>query len=332
VLLFIKKYRVAVAAVIITALLAAGGLGFYLYDHYYSHSQPPALAVVNTSKTPAASPVSNYTTPNIRLAGSNNNMTPVTPGPMPGVTAATTATDSIYLTRQLPDSVNNELVADAGAPAKVEWNTLTVPPRTDYRLELADGTEVHLNASSTLRFPFIFLGKTREVYLDGEAYFIVAKNSSQPFIVHTPSTSVKALGTAFNINSYNADLVVTSLVQGAAVTDVGDSLDVTLKPGYEAIYRTGERFKVKRFDESITLSWREGIYRFRNTRLADLQPVIQRWFGLKLAFEPQSIAGAEYSGCLEKNKPLSGFLDQLANVLRLDYRIYDNTIHFNTRK
>ncbi|WP_217606532.1 FecR family protein [Chitinophaga sp. GbtcB8] len=333
VLLFIKKYRVAVAAVIITALLAAGGLGFYLYDHYYSHSQPPALAVVNTSKTPAASPVSNYTTPNIQLAGSNNNMAPVTPGPMPGVTAATTATDSIYLTRQLPDSVNNnELVADAGAPAKVEWNTLTVPPRTDYRLELADGTEVHLNASSTLRFPFIFLGKTREVYLDGEAYFIVAKNSSQPFIVHTPSTSVKALGTAFNINSYNADLVVTSLVQGAAVTDVGDSLDVTLKPGYEAIYRTGERFKVKRFDESITLSWREGIYRFRNTRLADLQPVIQRWFGLKLAFEPQSIAGAEYSGCLEKNKPLSGFLDQLANVLRLDYRIYDNTIHFNTRK
>jgi len=325
VLLFIKKYRIAVAAVIIAALLAAGGLGFYLYDHYNSRSQPAAMAAVNTNKIPAPAPVGNHTTPNIQLAGSNNNIVvPATPA----------AKDSVYLTRQLPDSTNNIALADdvSSVPAKVEWNTLTVPPRTDYRLELADGTEVHLNASSTLRFPFIFLGKTREVYLDGEAYFIVARNTSQPFIVHTPSTSVKAIGTAFNINSYNADLVVTSLVQGAAVTDVGDSLDVTLKPGYEAIYKPGERFKVKRFDEAITLSWREGIYRFRSTRLADLQPVIQRWFGLKLAFEPQSIAGTEYSGCLEKNKPLSGFLDQLANVLRLDYRIYDNTIHFNARK
>jgi hypothetical protein len=332
VLLFIKKYRIAVAAAIIVALLAAGGLGFYLYDHY---SQPAALAVVNTNKIPAPAPVSSHTTPNIPPAGSNNNTAAVTPGPMPGAAPANAVTDSVYLAHTVPDSANNSaLAADANnaPPGNVEWNTLTVPPRNDYRLELADGTEVHLNASSTLRFPFIFLGKTREVYLDGEAYFIVAKNASKPFIVHTPSTSVKAIGTAFNINSYNTDMVVTSLVQGAAVTDVGDSLDVTLKPGYEAIYRTGERFKVKRFDEAITLSWREGIYHFRGTRLADLQPVIQRWFGLKLAFDPQSIAGVEYSGCLEKNKPLSAFLDQLANMLRLDYRIYDNTIHFNARK
>jgi ferric-dicitrate binding protein FerR (iron transport regulator) len=206
-----------------------------------------------------------------------------------------------------------------------------VPPKTDYKIELADGTEVHLNASSTLRFPFIFPGKTREVYLEGEAYFIVAKNTKQPFIVHTSSTSVKALGTAFNINSYDSSMVVTSLVQGAAVTDVGDTLDVTLKPGYEAIYRTGERFKVKRFDESVTLGWREGIYRFRNKNLQELEPVIQRWFGLKLAFSKQSMATMLYTGCLEKDKPVQDFLEQMANTLNIEYHIYDNTIHFNAK-
>lgn len=211
----------------------------------------------------------------------------------------------------------------------VAWNTLTVPPKTDYKIVLADGTEVHLNASSTLRFPFSFPGKTREVYLEGEAYFIVAKHPKQPFIVHTLSTSVKALGTAFNINSYDSGMIITSLVQGAAVTDVGDTLDVTLKPGYEAIYRTGERFKVKRFDQAVTLGWREGIYRFRNKHLQELEPVIQRWFGLKLAFDRQSMAVLQYSGCLEKDKPLQDFLEQLSATLNIGYRIYDNTIHFH---
>lgn len=215
----------------------------------------------------------------------------------------------------------------------LEWNTLTVPPKQDYHIELADGTEVHLNASSTLRFPFIFPGKTREVYLEGEAYFTVAHNPERPFIVHTGTTSVIALGTAFNVNSYDNNTVTTSLVQGTVVTDVGDSLDVTLKPGFEAIYHPGERFKVKRFDETVTLGWREGVYRFRNRPMEELRPVLQRWFGLKLDFSAApSFQNTHFSGSLEKDKKVEDFLDEICKQLKLDYQIYDNTVHFMIKK
>src|SRR5690606_19635828 len=66
------------------------------------------------------------------------------------------------------------------------YNTLVVPPRMDYRVILSDGTEVWLNATSTLKFPFTFRKNRREVYLEGEGYFKVAKNAGKPFIVHTP--------------------------------------------------------------------------------------------------------------------------------------------------
>jgi ferric-dicitrate binding protein FerR (iron transport regulator) len=310
VLLFLKKHRIAAA--IAGTLIAISGFAYYGWMRPQQIVKSEKTAVQSQSMVLQAKVVN-----------------PVNaPATLPGAGAA----------QQEPAAVDNAATAarleeadDNSDNIVVEWNTLTVPPKTDYRIELADGTEVHLNASSTLRFPFIFPGKTREVYLEGEAYFIVAKNPKQPFIVHTPSTSVKALGTAFNINSYDSGMIITSLVQGAAVTDVGDTLDVTLKPGYEAIYRTGERFKVKRFDESVTLGWREGIYRFRNKHLQELEPVIQRWFGLKLAFDRQSMAVLQYSGCLEKDKPLQDFLEQLATSLNIEYRIYDNTIHFHAR-
>lgn len=317
---FLKKHRFAAA--IAGAIIAVSGFAAAYYGlrptqpaqiaHARNLPQTPAAGNTATLKGKMIQPSNSQTTPSITVIKPEDSARQ-----LPRIV------DTVRSPMQAPDEDFNTIA--------VEWNTLTVPPKTDYKIELADGTEVHLNASSTLRFPFIFPGKTREVYLEGEAYFIVAKNTKQPFIVHTSSTSVKALGTAFNINSYDSSMVVTSLVQGAAVTDVGDTLDVTLKPGYEAIYRTGERFKVKRFDESVTLGWREGIYRFRNKNLQELEPVIQRWFGLKLAFSKQSMATLLYTGCLEKDKPVQDFLEQMANTLNIEYHIYDNTIHFNAK-
>jgi transmembrane sensor len=212
----------------------------------------------------------------------------------------------------------------------IEWNTLTVPPKTDYRLDLADGTEVHLNASSTLRFPFIFAGSTREVYLEGEAFFTVAHDPAHPFIVHTGTTSIIALGTKFNVNSYDNNLITTSLVNGSVVTDVGDSLDVTLKPGFEAIYKPGERFTVKRFDEHVTLGWRDGIFRYVDRPLDDLAPVMMRWFGLRLQFENKAMARQTFTGDLEKDKPVDEFLSALCKERHLDFHIYGGTVYFST--
>lgn len=327
---FLKKYRVAAA--FIAAIISSSAAAFYLWQQ--PDTAPPIGPLASVRDVPPA-PVVRPKAP--KLLG----------GTIVHSKVSGTTTDSSLLAKAkqieeadkdttktglfVSDTTKREEEEDGPAIA-IEWNTLTVPAKTDYKFELSDGTEVHLNASSTLRFPFIFPGKAREVYLEGEAYFNVAKNAKQPFIVHTPTTSVRALGTAFNINSYDTGIVVTSLVQGAAVTDVGDSLDVTLKPGYEAIYKTGQRFKVKRFDETVTLSWREGVFRFNNQPLHELEPVVQRWFGVKVAFEQAALSALQYSGYLNKDKPLTEFLDQLSTSLNIEYHIYDNTIHFGVKK
>ena len=293
VLHFLKKYG-AVAAAFIAAFVVAT-----TYHHPRNGGNP--------------SP--------IKLAGINPHFPdfPVLQSEDSLVTDTLTKLVAAHIERNQPDSDNT-----------VEWNTLTVPPQTDYHLELADGTDVHLNASSTLRFPYIFSGNTREVYLEGEAFFTVTHDPSHPFIVHTGTASVIALGTSFNVNSYDSRMMTTSLVQGTVVTDVGDSVDVTLKPGFEAIYRPGEPFRVKRFDETVTLGWRDGIYRFVNRPLEDIGPVVMRWFGLKLEFATPAIAQAVFSANLAKDKPLISFLNDVSKGLNLDYKVYDGTIHFTS--
>ncbi|WP_343669037.1 FecR domain-containing protein [Chitinophaga sp.] len=314
VLKFLKKVRVAAA--IVFAISAMAGAYFLLP---VKQQTPHQTANHNRIVLP-------------QMAG-----VPIFPVPVsaPSVAATAVTTDSaVKVTGDSGTIAINTIHPDTIYQSKsLEWNTLTVPPMQDYHIELADGTEVHLNASSTLRFPFIFPGRTREVYLEGEAYFTVAHNPERPFIVHTGITSVIALGTAFNVNSYDNNTVTTSLVQGTVVTDVGDSLDVTLKPGFEAIYHPGERFKVKRFDETVTLGWREGVYRFRNRPLEELRPVLQRWFGLKLDFSAApSLQNTHFSGSLEKDKKVEDFLDEICKQLKADYQIYDNTIHFMIKK
>ncbi|PSL19553.1 FecR family protein [Chitinophaga ginsengisoli] len=327
--LLAKRHSTA-AAVFITAVTCAGSWMVYTKDYFqtpaetpvYSpivHRQAPPAVKTTVSKAvvlPADTTVHVTTNPALLAA----NM-PVTPA---GDTVATEAVNPLAGKRITHDSIYQS--------STIEWNTLTVPPRTDYRIELSDGTEVHLNASSTLRFPFIFPGRTREVYLEGEAFFTVAHDPKHPFIVHTGTTSVIALGTEFNVNSYDHNIITTSLVTGSVVTDVGDSLDVTLKPGYEAIYRPGERFKVKRFDENVTLGWRDGIFRFQNKPLDNIIPVMKRWFGLKVSFATPGMADQLISGDLDKDKPVTDFLNDICREKGLDYKIYDGTIHFTVQK
>lgn len=206
-------------------------------------------------------------------------------------------------------------------------NTLIVPPKMDYRVILSDGTEIWLNATSTLKFPFAFNGTRREVYLEGEGYFKVAKKAGKPFIVHTPETAVEVLGTEFNINTYKTGVTSTCLVSGAVATHSGSST-IVLRPGQEAVYMTRQGFTVQQFDADMVLSWMNGIFQFDNTRLRDLAPVIKRWFGIKVVFDDPSLADAPFTGVLDKHHDLPFFLRNLKNTgVGIDYYYDQETLH-----
>jgi transmembrane sensor len=211
------------------------------------------------------------------------------------------------------------------------WNTLFVPTGKDYKVVLSDGSIVHLNAFSSLRFPFSFDGKTREVYLDGEAYFDIATNASQPFIVHTAETSVKVLGTSFNVNAYSDSLVVTSLVAGSVMTNARESESVILKPGMESIYRKGYSQQLSNFDETVTLAWRKGEYAYYNKPLGTLDAVLFHWYGKQLLFEDPLLANKMLTGVIERNQPLTEFLESLDKTSGITYRITDDKIYLRSK-
>ncbi len=209
-----------------------------------------------------------------------------------------------------------------------QWGTLAVPSVLDYKIRLSDGTEVWMNSETKLRFPLNFSDKTREVYIDGEAYFKVAKNVHQPFIVHTPKTEIKVLGTQFNVNTYDDDKIVTALVEGAVTASDKDK-KIELKPGFEAVYNFYQKdFQLKTFDDSEVLAWMNGVYYFHNMPLQDLSKLLSRWYNVQVEFEKPALRNKTFSGELVKNQPVQLFLDNIKISNEMNSDLKDGVVRF----
>jgi transmembrane sensor len=205
-------------------------------------------------------------------------------------------------------------------------NTLYVPAGERYKILLSDGTEVWLNAATSLRFPFSFYGQQREVYVDGEAYFKVAKDAAHPFIVHTSLTQVQVLGTSFNINTYQTGNIKTALVEGRVLTKSNDGKMMELTPGYEAGYELTKGFVSGVFDRDEVLSWIDGIYYFHNISIADLAEVASRFYGIKIVLNKNDFDGKSVTGVLEKDK-LADFLTDLETTAHIKFYYSGNELH-----
>lgn len=204
-------------------------------------------------------------------------------------------------------------------------NTLLVPPGETYKLILADGTEVRLNASTRLRFPFRFGKATRDVYVEGEAYFKVAKDASHPFVVHLPHSNVTVLGTSFNVNTYNATQEKTSLVEGSVILQNHNNQQLALKPGMQGVLTSGKTYSANEFDEEEVLSWMNGVYYFHKMPLAELTVIASRFYGVKFVPDNDKFAGIAVTGLMDRAK-LSEFLTDLKTTANADFHFEQQTI------
>jgi transmembrane sensor len=205
------------------------------------------------------------------------------------------------------------------------FHTLKVPATNDYSVLLSDGTRVFLNSQSTLRFPFHFTGDTREVFIEGEAYFEVAKDDKKPFIVHTPVNNIRVVGTRFNVNTYQQGVVRTSLVEGSVLLTTNDRKPLELLPGYEAAYSERSGYATSIFDSSEVLAWREGAFYYHNLPLEDLSAIFARWFDLDLTFDRPQLRQHTVSGMLEKGH-LEEFLQDLNRTSGITFSRNGNTV------
>ena len=150
---------------------------------------------------------------------------------------------------------------------------------------LPDGTKVWLNQSSVLKYPRAFEGKERHVYLDGEAYFEVARNHEKPFMVKSPAMDVRVLGTSFNIKCRpDNSFAETTLIEGEVeVKDKSDKGRITLLPGQKAVLnRVTGRMQVKQVDPKMEIVWHNDLIPFEKSSIFQIAAALERFYGVKL--------------------------------------------------
>ncbi|GAA4798890.1 hypothetical protein GCM10023231_29560 [Olivibacter ginsenosidimutans] len=190
-------------------------------------------------------------------------------------------------------------------------NTIRTPLGGEYRLTLADGTKVWLNAASSLRFPAVFTGNERRVEVSGEVYFEVAQQAKQPFVVLTDNAQIQVLGTAFNVNTYdNKKPLQLALVEGA-VKVLASGMSKVLKPGELATLDLDYTLKVS-FDEHITdrKAWVDGFFKFEDREIASVLSQMGRWYNISVVHEP-NLTSKKLSGTIARKSPLSAWIQIL---------------------
>lgn len=208
---------------------------------------------------------------------------------------------------------------------EVQYATLNTPRGGQYRLTLPDGTKVILNAESSLTYPTAFKDNQRKVELKGEAFFDVAENKAQPFIVATEQQQVTVTGTTFNVNAYgDSNRTITTLVTGSVnVKSNSSSAIASLKPGQEAVLNNGT-IKTKEVDTHVATGWADGVFVFKYKSLAEILPQLERWYDIQVDIDP--IPNEEFYAEIDRNTPLSTVLESMEQTSSLRFEIKERRL------
>ncbi|MDR1500018.1 MAG: FecR domain-containing protein [Tannerellaceae bacterium] len=200
----------------------------------------------------------------------------------------------------------------------VAYEELTTPAGQRVRLTLHDGTVVWLNARSTLRYPTTFAQGERNVELNGEAFFEVAHNEEQPFVVSTGKLNIKALGTSFNVSAYGEQQTFnTSLIDGSVkVYNKGTEANAMLLESNEYAELENNRLIKRTFDNLDFLLWRDGIYAFDNVSFDDISDKMGWYYDVNIDVRNNGkLRDYKFSGKIR-------YRDGMESVLRTLQKVY----------
>ena len=209
------------------------------------------------------------------------------------------------------------------------------------RVTLPDGSTVVLNANSTMRLPQNWSDRgDRQVWLEGEAYFEVAKKiaTHQKFVVHTLQVDVQVLGTRFNVNTRRSQSIVSLeegkvqlLVHGEVkeVLEKKQAKSLELKPGETAIIQPAKDTVINENKEVVFHSgWSRNEFHFDNTPLSEVAGLIEDVYGYKMQYADSALMNRSISGDLRAAN-INEFVRVLEVTLRLKLTIENKTITVN---
>ncbi|HVV04912.1 MAG TPA: FecR domain-containing protein, partial [Puia sp.] len=207
------------------------------------------------------------------------------------------------------------------AEEEIRYNTISTPFGGKYQVVLTDGTKVWLNAASTLVFPTVFKGATREVSLTGEGYFEVARNASKPFAVKVGGMRVDVLGTSFNIMAYEDEAAVrTTLLEGSVRVGAGE-VSRALEVGEQGVWdKKGRMEVIHDADVEQAVAWKNGLLQFHSAGMAVIMRQLARWYNVQVVYASEDIKNESFSGSI----PSSEHISQVLKMLELT-----GTVHFD---
>jgi len=231
----------------------------------------------------------------------------------------------------------NQLVYDKQPSIeKLVYNTLTVPYGKRFELKLSDGTHIHLNAGTSLKYPVKFLeGEKRQVYLNGEAFFNVTKDAKHPFIVNMNNVGVRVLGTKFNASSYpENDIINTVLVEGSvSIFDNNNEYDPTtaslLKPGYQAIWnKRNDKILIEKTDIAMHTAWIDGRILFRHLPFKTILKKLERHYDVTIMNNNRALDEEFFTASFDI-ETIEQVLEAFNRNYGINYSIINNQIIIN---
>lgn len=216
---------------------------------------------------------------------------------------------------------------------KLVYNTIKIPYGKKFRLQLSDGTFVHLNSGTTLKYPVKFIaGENRQVFLDGEAFFDVAKDKKHPFIVNADELNVRVLGTHFNVSNYPEDAATdVVLVEGSVgmyqSNEEFDALkNVILKPGFKGSFnRENAKISTKAVITDIYTSWIDGGLTFRNMTFKNIITKLERRYNVTIINKNEKLANEKFNASF-KEESIENVMSYFNDIHGINYTIKNNQI------
>jgi transmembrane sensor len=232
--------------------------------------------------------------------------------------------------------------------------TIIAPRNQKSRIILSDGTKVWLNCGTSIKYAATYGQATRDIYLDGEAFFEVAKDPAHPFLVHASSLVVKALGTTFNVKCYPEDQTIeTTLVEGKVEVERKDgqiikARPVILHPNQKAIFnKTNKKVSVSQLIDAglnsesrigitrqemansleAVISWKDQELVFENEPLFELTKRLERWYNVSFEIKDSiSLMDNKYTGKFVNNESLDQVLMIISRTTPISYSIHSGKV------
>lgn len=216
---------------------------------------------------------------------------------------------------------------------KLIYNTIKIPYGKKFRLQLSDGTFVHLNSGTTLKYPVKFIaGENRQVFLDGEAFFDVAKDKKHPFIVNADELNVRVLGTHFNVSNYPEDaLTDVVLVEGSvgmyeSSQEFDAAKNTILKPGFRGSFnKENAKISTKAVITDIYTSWIDGGLTFRNMTFKNIITKLERRYNVTIVNKNEKLASEKFNASF-KEESIENVMSYFNEIHGINYTIKNNQI------